>query len=116
MREVAAKIASEWLMFGIHLYIPYATLITIQKDRLKNMECFAEVFSIWKRSLSREPISWATVISVLTSLNQGRLVADLMKKYGADTNTPGSSTSSSTGDDYDAGGANPALHKPHTGE
>ena len=117
MREVTAKIASEWFMFGIHLGIPYATLRTIQKERRNdNMECFAEVFSIWKHSLSREPISWATVITVLESLHEMTLAHKLRAKYGAGTNTPGSSTSSSTGDDHDTGGANPSLHKPHTGE
>ena len=116
MNNVAAKIPVKWYKFGVQLNIPTGTLSAVHKHT--DLECFIEVFSIWKRSLSLEPISWATVIAVLESpsINEKRLAADLRAKYGASTNTPGSSTSSSTGDDHDTGGANPSLPKPHLGE
>ena len=115
MIEVAAKIPSQWKIFGLALNIEPIILDTLH-EMDSSMECFRRVFSIWKESLSPEPISWATVITVLESLREMMLAHKLRAKYGAGTNTPGSSTSSSTGDDHDAGGANPSLHKPHTGE
>ena len=90
----------------------------MQRSANTPLACFTEVLFIWKRRLSREPISWSTVIAVLESpsIAERRMAAELKAKYSADTNTPGFSTSSSTGDDHDTGGANPSLHKPHTGE
>ena len=115
--EVAVRIPSSWFEFGIYLNIPHESLKIIEINRRHdNLQCFADVFDKWMKSLSRAPISWATVITVLKSMDEGKLVADLMEKYGAGTNTPGSSTSSSIGDDHDTGGANPSQHKPHTGE
>ena len=117
--EVAVRIPSKWFEFGVYLNIPYQSLKLIEIKREKDdLLCFADVFDKWMNNLhvSREPISWATVITVLKSMHEERLVAELEVKFGAGTNTPGSSTSSSTGDDHDTGGANPSQHKPHTGE
>ena len=113
MNNVAAKIPAKWNEFGVQLDIPTSTLNAVRKHTAQ--ECFIEVFSIWKRSLSCEPISWVTVIAVLESpsIDEKKLAADLRAKYGTDTNTPGSSTSSSTGDND---GAKPSLHKLHYGE
>ena len=88
--------------------IPTGTLSAVHRHT--DLECFIEVFSIWKRSLSHEPISWATVIVVLESpsIDEKKLAADLRAKYGVGTN--GSNTSSSNGDN---GGAKPLLHPIH---
>ena len=117
MNNVAAKIPARWYEFGVQLNIPTGTLNAVHRHTAQ--EYFIEVFSIWKRSLSREPISWVTVIAVLESpsIDERKLAADLRAKYGVSTNTPNLSTSSSsTGDDGFTGGANPSLHKPHVGE
>ena len=112
MNNIAAKIPAKWYTFGVHLNISTGTLDAVHKH--SDLECFIEVFSIWKRSLSREPISWVTVIAVLESpsIDERRLAADLRAKYGAGTN--GSNTSSSTGDNGCTG--KPLLHKLHIGE
>ena len=109
MNNVAAKIPAKWNEFGVQLDIPTSTLNAVRKHTAQ--ECFIEVFSIWKRSLSREPISWATVIAVLESpcIDEKKLAADLRAKYGAATND--SNTSSSTGGNGRTGGAKHKLHE-----
>ena len=114
INNVAAKIPAKWYNFGVQLNIPTGTLNAVHYRRTA-LECFMEVFSIWKRSLSREPISWDTVIAVLESprIDERKLAAGLRAKYGAGTSTPGSSIS---GDYGCTGGANPSLHKFPSGE
>ena len=117
LNDVATNITHKWFKFGIHLNIPLNLLRSLEMRNSDPMLCLAEVFSIWKRGMYEE-FSWATIIAVLQSpaIDESEIAAKLREKYGAGTNTPGSSTSSSTGDDHDTGSANPSLHKPHTGE
>ena len=113
INNVVAKIPAKWNEFGVQLDIPTGTLNAVHRHTAQ--ESFIEVFSIWKRSLSREPISWDTVIAVLESpsIDERKLAAGLRAKYGAGTSTPGSSIS---GDYGCTGGANPSLHKFPSGE
>ena len=80
MNNVAVKIPPKWYNFGVQLNIPTGTLSAVHRHT--DLECFIEVFSIWKCSLSREPISWVTVIAVLESpsIDERKLAADLRAK------------------------------------
>ena len=81
MNYVAAKIPDKWYLFGQQLDIPASKLNTFNSESSPE-QCFSMVFSTWKHSLSRTPITWATVLAVLKSpsINEQLLAKELSDK------------------------------------
>ena len=78
MKYVGYKIPASWRQFGVQLEIQPGELDAFEgtpQDR------FLEVFTTWKRRQSRRPISWSTVIDVLTCIRECRLAEELRSKY-----------------------------------
>ena len=68
MNDVAAVIPAKWYEFGEQLDIKPGILRGFEQQNNKNCSrCFSYVFDEWMNSLTRTPISWATVIDVLKS-------------------------------------------------
>ena len=81
MNYVAAKIPDKWYLFGQQLDIPANKLNTFNSESSPE-QCFSMVFSTWKHSLSRTPITWATILAVLKSpsINEEFLAKELSDK------------------------------------
>ena len=67
MNKVATVIPTKWWHVGIQLGVDNTQLDMI-KQRCANepLQCFAEVFSEWKRRMTM-PFSWSTIIEALKS-------------------------------------------------
>ena len=64
LNKVAAKASNKWKKLGQQLDIEHHQLKTILEENNDNLDCFAEVFELWKRKGS-PPYTWATIIDAL---------------------------------------------------
>ena len=83
MNEVAAKIPSKWRQFGIELQLPTSELDGFLAASPGDMlRCFSSVFTVWKKTMSREPYSWLTVVESLMApaIRESRLALELNNK------------------------------------
>ena len=64
LNKVAAKASNKWKKLGQQLDIEHHKLKTISRENDDNLDCFAEVFELWKREGS-PPYTWATIIDAL---------------------------------------------------
>ena len=64
LNRVADKAPIKWKKLGQQLDIEHQKLKTIQRENDDSLDCFAEVFDLWKRGGS-PPFTWATIIDAL---------------------------------------------------
>ena len=84
MNEVAAKIPSKWRQFGIELWLTPDELDRALRENLGDtLRCFSSVFTVWKKTMSREPYSWQTVVESLKApaIGESRLALELSNKF-----------------------------------
>ena len=84
MNDVAAVIPAKWCEFGQQLDIKPGILCGFEQQNNKNcLRCFSDVFDKWMTSLTRTPISWATVIDVLKSaiIDEQKLAKEIIDKH-----------------------------------
>ena len=78
--HIAAKVPSNWEMFGIQLQVSHEVLQTIKRDRvvMSTKLCFHDLFREWKK-LECSPFTWSTVLAALCSpsIAEYRVATDL---------------------------------------
>ena len=76
LKRVAAKAPIKWKKLGQELDIEHQKLKTIQRENDDSLDCYAEVFDLWKREGS-PPYTWATIIDAL----RGDIVGEVQLAY-----------------------------------
>ena len=76
MERVAAEASDKWKKLGQQLNIDHHKLKTISNENNDVLDCFAEVFDLWKRGES-PPFTWATIIDALRT----KIVGEVQLAY-----------------------------------
>ena len=76
LNKIAAEASDKWKKLGQQLDIEHHKLKTISKENDDVLDCFAEVFELWKRGGS-PPYTWATIIDAL----RAKIVGEVQLAY-----------------------------------
>ena len=80
LNQVAAKATDKWKMIGYQLDIEHHHLKSISKNNEDDLDCYAEVFSLWQRR-GDPPFTWDTIIEALRApiVGEDQLAKELEK-------------------------------------